>query len=154
MGTWIVDLDGTLALRRQGEGERGPFDWSRVGEDLPNLPVIRLVHGLWMAGDDFIHLSGRLDVCRLQTEMWLRTHVWNPLFPELQLWAEGDDSPPLFMRDEARPYMPDDQLKREIYDQEIVGKYEITGVIDDRDRVVQMWRSIGLTCIQVADGNF
>jgi hypothetical protein len=26
--------------------------------------------------------------------------------------------------------------------------------VDDRQRVVDMWRSNGLTCLQVAEGNF
>jgi len=142
--TWIVDIDGTLALRRQGQGERGPFDWHRVGEDLPNFPVILLVRALYAVGEDMLLTSGRLDVCRRQTSLWLGTHV----HPGALGW-------PLFMRDTARQYMKDDQLKREIYEQQIRGKYgPITGVIDDRDRVVTMWRSLGLTCVQVADGDF
>lgn len=39
---WLVDIDGTVALR----GERGPFDWDRVGEDKPNGPVIAVVRAL------------------------------------------------------------------------------------------------------------
>lgn len=35
----IIDIDGTLALRLG----RGPFDWNRVGEDLPNWPIVALV---------------------------------------------------------------------------------------------------------------
>ena len=27
-------------------------------------------------------------------------------------------------------------------------------VVDDRDRVVKLWRSLGLTTFQVAEGNF
>ena len=26
--------------------------------------------------------------------------------------------------------------------------------LDDRDRVVKMWRKLGLTCLQVNEGNF
>ncbi|MFC7644091.1 hypothetical protein ACFQX6_27630 [Streptosporangium lutulentum] len=42
---WIVDIDGTLALR----GDRGPYDWDRVGEDLPNHPVVTIVKALILA---------------------------------------------------------------------------------------------------------
>ena len=31
---------------------------------------------------------------------------------------------------------------------------EILFVLDDRSQVVKMWRELGLTCLQVADGNF
>ena len=39
MQTWIVDIDGTVAIM----GDRSPFDWARVGEDLPKSPVITVV---------------------------------------------------------------------------------------------------------------
>jgi hypothetical protein len=31
---------------------------------------------------------------------------------------------------------------------------QIKGVFDDRNQVVKMWREKGLTCFQVAEGNF
>ena len=36
----------------------------------------------------------------------------------------------------------------------INGKYNVLGVFDDRDQVVSVWRSLGLTCFQVNWGNF
>ena len=33
-------------------------------------------------------------------------------------------------------------------------KYSASIVLDDRKQVVDMWRSLGLTCLQVADGDF
>jgi hypothetical protein len=30
----------------------------------------------------------------------------------------------------------------------------VVAVFDDRDQVVRMWRSLGLTVFQVAEGNF
>ena len=36
----------------------------------------------------------------------------------------------------------------------IKDKYRVLFVLDDRNQVVDMWRDIGLTCLQVADGNF
>lgn len=48
----------------------------------------------------------------------------------------------------------DDIIKAEIFDQHIRGHHNILLVLDDRDSVVKMWRSMGLTCLQVAEGNF
>jgi hypothetical protein len=31
---------------------------------------------------------------------------------------------------------------------------EILFALEDRERVVQMWRSVGVTCLQVAEGRF
>ena len=41
-----------------------------------------------------------------------------------------------------------------LLDKARIGKENIVGVFDDRQKVVDMWRKNGLTCFQVADGNF
>lgn len=45
-------------------------------------------------------------------------------------------------------------IKEEIYQAEIAGKYNVEFVLDDRDRVVDKWRELGLKCLQVAKGAF
>jgi len=45
-------------------------------------------------------------------------------------------------------------IKQEIYEEHIKDKYDVLFVMDDRNQVVEFWRSIGLTCFQVAEGNF
>lgn len=41
-----------------------------------------------------------------------------------------------------------------MYETQIAPYYRVTAVFDDRQQVVDMWREIGLTCCQVAPGNF
>ncbi len=132
----IVDVDGTVA-KMDG---RGPFEWHRVIEDLPNQPVIDLVT---MLANDYkiVFLSGRDEVCRNQTRLWLDEHV-SPIF--------GAD---LFMRP-VNDNRKDSIVKLEIFDREIRGKYNIKFILDDRKQIVDAWRSLGLTVFQVADGNF
>ena len=48
----------------------------------------------------------------------------------------------------------DSIVKREIFDREIRDRYRVVGVFDDREQVVQMWRALGLTVFQVAEGDF
>lgn len=135
--TYLVDIDNTISLR----GDRGPFDWDRVGEDLPNEPVIRLLEALDSTGlFQFLFLSGRSEVCRDQTERWLAHHV-------------GVEYGRLFMR-EAGDNRSDQVVKLEIFDREIRERYNVVGVFDDRNKVVAMWRSLGLSVFQVADGDF
>ena len=45
-------------------------------------------------------------------------------------------------------------IKREIYEREIAGKFNVEYCLDDRDRVVALWRLLGLTCLQVDYGTF
>jgi hypothetical protein len=135
----IVDLDGTLALR----GDRSPYDWSRVSEDTVNDPIRDLVFALaWTYSLDVVFVSGRSDECRPATKQWL-TDVIGGRY----------DHAPLLMRTSG-DNRPDAIVKREIFDRHIRGKYNVKYVIDDRARVVAMWRSLGLTVLQVADGDF
>lgn len=131
---WLCDLDGTLALMR----DRGPFEWHRVGEDDPNPAVVELAAAL-DACSTLVLVSGRDESCRPQTEEWLQRH-------EIPYDA-------LFMRP-AGDVRKDAVVKLELLREEIAPRYHVRGVLDDRDQVVRMWRSLGLTCAQVAPGDF
>lgn len=140
----IVDIDGTVALMGKGQpGRRGPYDWHRVGEDNPNQPIIDLVNTLRQSGHMIWFVSGRDEVCRAETSTWLIKHGA----------ALGGE--PLLMR-AHKDNRPDDEVKRELYEREIAPTFggRVAYVIDDRDKVVRMWRSLGLTVLQVADGDF
>ena len=45
-------------------------------------------------------------------------------------------------------------IKREIFENYIRDYYNIQFVLDDRNQVVEMWRSLGLKCLQVQEGDF
>jgi len=51
-------------------------------------------------------------------------------------------------------FMPDDQLKKLWLDQLFPNTDDVLCVFDDRDKVVKMWRDNGISCLQVAEGNF
>jgi predicted kinase len=132
----LVDVDGTLALM----GERGPYDWDRVGEDAPNGPVLDVARALHAAGNILVVMSGRSDVCREETAAWLDTHLRVPFVGPIMRPA-GDGR-------------KDSELKAELFDAHVRGLYDVTAVLDDRRQVVDMWRSMGLTVLQVAEGEF
>ncbi|GIG60923.1 hypothetical protein Lfu02_52950 [Longispora fulva] len=132
----LVDIDGTVALM----GDRSPYDWARVGIDLPNRPVIAAVRAMHAAGHGIVYCSGRDEACRAETEAWLDKYVGLP-------------SLGLFMRP-AGDQRKDSIVKKEIFNREIRDKYQVACVFDDRMQVVRMWRSLGLTVMQVAEGNF
>jgi predicted kinase len=132
----LVDIDGTVALI---DG-RSPYDWSRVGSDVPNQPVIEAVRAMHAAGNAIVFCSGRDEVCRPETEAWLDLYVGVPY--------EG-----LFMRPEGDS-RKDAVVKRKFFETEISNRWRIAGVFDDRRQVVRMWRSLGLTVFQVAEGDF
>lgn len=132
----LVDIDGTVALM----AGRGPHDMSRVGEDRPNHSVIAAVRAMHAAGHHIVYCSGRSDDARAVTEKWLRRFVDVP-YEGLYMRAAGDTR-------------RDSVVKEEIFEQEIRHRYRVVGVFDDRMQVVRMWRALGLTVFQVAEGDF
>lgn len=133
----ICDIDGTVALN---DGHRGHYEYDKVSHDKPNVPVAKLVRFLG-AHYPIVFMSGRQDSCREATEWWLRHHVPVNVGWELHMRATGD-------------HRPDYIVKAELFDAYVRGTYSVELVLDDRDQVVRLWRQMGLTCLQVADGDF
>ena len=131
----LVDIDGTVAVM----GERSPYDWSRVGEDTPNQAVVDAVRAMHAAGNAIVFCTGRDESSRGETQAWLDLFIGVPY--------EG-----LFMRPDGDSRR-DAVVKREILERQIRRRWRIVGVFDDRQHVVRMWRSLGLTVFQVAEGD-
>lgn len=89
-----------------------------------------------------IFVSGRMDSdnCRDDTISWIKKHVGIKKY--ILLMRENED------------YRKDFVIKQEIYDNLIEKFFDVVLVLDDRNQVVKMWREKGLTCLQVADGDF
>lgn len=134
----ICDIDGTLALNTQG---RSPYDWSRVSEDAVNQPVADIVWMFENQGYDVVFMSGRDEACRDDTFTWLVDS------------GIGHNESVLLMRrhDDNRK---DSVIKLELFDQFVRDSYDVRYVIDDRNQVCRMWRELGLTVLQVAEGDF
>ena len=134
----LCDIDGTVAIMNG----RSPYDWDRVGEDLPNTPVIQTIQK-WMKTHKVVFMSGREGTleCYRQTTEWLMQN--DLLKGELNL----------FMRKQG-DVRKDSVIKEELYRTHIEPYYNVITVFDDRNQVVNMWRNIGLTCFQVAPGDF
>lgn len=134
--TVIVDIDGTLAHMNG----RSPYEWHKVGGDLPNAPVVKLVKDLITAGQHITIMSGRDGSCADITRAWLDEHVAVGL--------------PMYLRS-ANDNRRDDIIKYELFQQHVADKFHVRFVLDDRDQVVHLWRRVlGLPTFQVADGAF
>lgn len=132
----LCDLDGTLAIFNG----RSPYHSEACESDLLNEPIAELLCCYKKEGTKIIFLSGRESKARLQTENWL-----------LQNQIEYDA---LYMR-ETGDRRRDDLVKKELFHLHIENRYFIRFVLDDRDRVVDLWRlALGLPCFQVNYGDF
>ena len=134
----ICDLDGTLALLQ----DRNPYD-PTSGDDLLNYPIANILQvydNQTLFKVDLLLLTGREEKYRDHTKMWLTGH-------NITHYSE------LFMRttgDRRKDFI----IKSEMYNKNIKDKYDVLFVLEDRDQVVKMWREVGLTCLQVAYGDF
>ena len=128
----IVDIDGTLAHMK----ERSPFDWGRVGEDECDEIIKSIVNNY---DNNIIVMSGRDGSCRDLTIKWLED---NSIKYDLLLMRTKNDC------------RKDSIVKQELFDNNIKNKYYIEYVLDDRNQVVDMWRNMGLKCLQVQEGDF
>ena len=143
----IFDLDGTLALiddrRKISTKPNGKLDWDKffdpknISLDKPNIPVIKMAQSLCDSGHQIVIFSGRSKGTIHTTKQWLNKHnvPWHRLF----------------MRP-IKDFTPDDVLKQNWLND--IGKDDVLCTFDDRNKVVDMWRANGITCFQVADGDF
>lgn len=148
----MCDLDGTVSLfnkiNDRGKVEvvypaahaRNPYDASRADEDLLNEAVAIVLKTFAEKGTKILFCSGRTGEYEPQTRTFLDKH-----FPgmdyKLMMRKTGDNR-------------KDSIVKEEIYRNNIEGRYNVLFVLDDRTQVVDQWRSLGLTCWQVAPGDF
>lgn len=144
----LFDLDGTLAnvTHRRHHVEKArkkDADWrafyAACEFDTVNIPVARCFDAHRAAGSQVWIVSGRSDEVKRQTEEWLGRN---------SLWPDR-----LLMRPQSN-YEADVTLKQRWLHDGIIPRDRILCVYDDRTSVVNMWRSEGLACFQVAPGDF
>ncbi len=134
--SFIVDLDGTLALNNSG---REYNEFLKVKEDDPNIPVVRIVNKLYESYEDLVIVTGRSEECRKECREWL--NVFEIPFDLLCMRGKHDSR-------------RDSDVKKEIYWEVIHDSHFVNFVIDDRMSVVNMWRSLGIPTLQVSKGTF
>ena len=146
--TVIFDLDGTLALvdkrREIAKKPNGKIDFDifydpqYIELDEPNSFVIELAKMYKRDGYEIVIVSGRSDRTKEATERWLEKY--GILYDQM------------IMR-KRKNFTPDNELK-ERWLEKYLDRDDIRVVVDDRQRVVDMWRRNGLDVFQVANGNF
>lgn len=133
----ICDLDGTLALLNG----RSPYDASACDEDKLNAPVAEILKRFHATGHQILFLTGREDKFKAPTLRFLEKHLGPEFKYELLMRATND------MRKDA-------VIKQELLESKILPRFFVDFVLDDRNQVVDMWRRLGLTCLQVDYGDF
>jgi FMN phosphatase YigB (HAD superfamily) len=139
----IFDIDGTLAdvskriHHLRGSKKNWPGFFAGMAQDKAIHSMVRLCNLLFEAGLHIVLCSGRNESHRKTTEAWLQRE--GVRYHELRLRRNDDRRSDVLAKQEML-----DGLEKE----------RILFVVDDRDRVVEMWRAQGLTCLQCAPGDF
>jgi hypothetical protein len=142
---YICDIDGTIANteHRIHYITNGHKDWDKwhanAHKDEPIEEVVSILDMASAAGIKIVLCTARDEKCR----------------PETIEWLNANDIPydALYMR-KLGDRRNDDIVKFELLEQIYEAGYKPILVLEDRDRVVKMWRAAGLRCLQVAPGDF
>lgn len=131
----VSDLDGTLAILNG----RNPYDASTCDQDGLNGSVAQILKLWWgndraANGSEIILVSGRPDTHREPTERFLKKQD----IPYNHLYMRGADD-----------RRQDVEVKRDIYENHIKGRYNVVAVFDDRLQVCRQWHSLGLPLFRV-----
>ena len=144
----IVDIDGTISKvgdRLKHLSEK-PCNWDsfydRCVEDEPIKEIIDLVVTLFDSGNEIVFCTGRRESCRRDTYNWLMEY-----FPCDFKYTK------LLMRKD-NDFRHDTEIKIESCCNAGILLQEIKFVLEDRNSMVEKWRSLGVRCLQVADGDF
>ena len=139
----IFDIDGTLAdvSERIHHLKKKPKDWNAffggMAQDKAVRSMVRLCNVLYASGIQILLCSGRIEEHRQETVQWLAQKGVN--YHDLRLRKDRDRR-------------SDSVIKREMLAG--IDKSKILFVVEDRSRVIEMWRSEGLVCLQCAPGEF
>ena len=164
--TVIFDLDGTIAdieiRRKKSIKPNGKMDWDiffhpdNIKYDKPIPAIVNLIQTYEDKAYKIVIFSGRNDRSWKETKDWLKTHnvphdllVMRPDKFKSKSSPVADGNP---ATGDMR-YMPDEILKKKMLD-EFVDIDDVLFVVDDRNKVVDMWRGLGLVVLQPAPGNF
>lgn len=144
----VFDMDGTLAhfdadalghlvhgVEKQWDAFFDAMDHAKPIENIEKL--LRILHA---SGHAILICSGRPAGWQHRSEAWLHAH---------DIPFDG-----MYLRPEDADHRTDEEVKEDLLARIIEDGFNPWLVVDDRRRVVDKWRDMGLTCLQCAPGEF
>lgn len=147
----ICDIDGTMCnidhRKHYVDKSKGKVNWNafykEMKNDMPNGWCIELLKNFSKSNErEIVYCSGRPSDYRDDTIQWLIFNVPDEVNSEY-----------LFMR-RRNDFRADNIIKEIILEFELKTRFKDLLFIDDRKRVVDMYRSHGYTVLQCDEGNF
>ena len=149
---YVFDLDGTLCNIEHRLHFLEAKEWMSFYKeclyDDPVKAVINIMIAIDSSGGEIWILTGRSEIVREETIDWLHK---NTMFSGAELRRYPHT---LIMRKDG-DHTDDHVLKeRWLHGLSVEDRARLVCVFEDRKRVVNMWRSNGIVCLQVAPGEF
>ena len=148
----ICDLDGTIAhidKDENGKPNRTHFQYNhKIMKDRFDKLVFSMVLGAAaIETADIVFLTGRTADCIEHTEKWLNKHLdefgLNINYKHIKLYTRA-------LNDYRKDYI----VKNEMLENLVLSEYdEVVCSFDDRPQCVDLWNSLGIKTIAVADQN-
>lgn len=147
---FLVDIDGTISNlqhRLRFITQQDPKDWDSFFDecdmDEPIQDIITLVQDVmrWRK-NTLVFVTGRTEAVRDKTWRWINKHL-----------GYAPDEFLLLMRKDG-DHRNDDIVKAELLREAGIKAKDVFLALEDRNQVVRMYRDMGITCLQVADGDF
>ena len=145
-GFVLCDLDGTLCdiehRLKYAKGEEK--DWGKFFAGIPDdklrQETLDKLLAYEEAGHEIIFVSARPEDHREATEVWLEKALNGYRIHKTLIICTAHNK-----RDDV-------EVKQQVFDNYFKDKYPIEVVIDDRPKVIRMWRENGLNVIDVGPG--
>ena len=138
----IVDLDGTLCDSSSRHIYAQLKQWDKFYAGIPYDPVNvwcrNIVENYAVRGYKILFVTGRSEKAREDTNKWLYSNLIPQVDYDLIMRREND-------------FRPSWIVKREIYENQIAGRYIVELCIDDMQDQCDMWRGLGLVALQCAN---
>lgn len=139
----ICDLDSTLSNPEHRQEHAQNKDWqtfhSLSNLDEPQDWCVEILEAMHLAHPDlfFFFITGRPVREKEKTQEWLEKTLSPTLINNSTLYMKP-----------AGWNLGSAKLKQTHYNGKIKGNYKVLFVLEDEWKVVQMWRELGLTCLQ------
>lgn len=145
-GLVLCDLDGTLFdithRLKYAKGEEKDWDkfFDAIPYDIVREDTVAMIRKYIADGHKIIFVSARPERCKIASMMKIHQAFGDTRVYETLIMRRDSDK-----RDDV-------EVKQQMYDTYFKGKYPIEAVIDDRPKVIRMWRANGVNVIDVGSG--
>lgn len=156
----IIDLDGTLSDmdKRRHYLERCPPDFDTFNAaclgDPPNDWCVKIARAFAAYGVKILIVSARAGErvnIHVDGRKVLDTTGWSDTMAWLKTYEVPYDQ--VYLRTNSYDKRTDVEVKQDIYKRLIKPRYNVLFAIDDKLRIAQLWRKLGLVCLHCAEGD-